>query len=102
MSEKARAANGPWTVRQVDYYLAIESKEGVVSLCRMGVEFTDAQAEANANLIAAAPDLAAACDCLFKAVVAANLAIPVEQVMSFAVAMDMATKALRKAEGGGR
>ena len=58
MTQETKHTAGPWRTKYgTDYKTKVEAEAGTIAVARIGGEISVAQAEANAHLIAAAPDL---------------------------------------------
>jgi hypothetical protein len=97
---------GPWKVfgRPYDRYFAvidsIPDRDGaVVANCICHVALTNEDAKANANLIAAAPELLAACESLVAAMNEYEWSVDDSPTPQHKVMMQSAIKAIEKAKG---
>lgn len=71
-TEKTQHTPGPWTVRDADTHIQIRAEQELITVAEMSKdaigsnEEAIAAAEADARLIAAAPDLLEACETAYK------------------------------------
>ena len=92
MKTKNQHTPGPWSVSP---YMNITSRNGTVAKTEQMPDNDDSEREANANLIAAAPDLLSA----LRFLLADYIAIQGDKLTGSSVPIDMAQAAIAKAEG---
>ena len=86
---------GPWETEWPKFDCTIKSRGGVVATVYIGQELGDSESEANANLIAASPDLLAA----LKNIVRGYDGPTVDAATALSSYIDGARAAIAKAEG---